>query len=63
MFSPSIAVLCRLLETPNVRVFGCVDYPVPINSRFLRGRSVPDTLRRHWLLLVDGVCRPRRRDG
>ena len=60
MFSPSFAVLSLLRETPKLRVLGCAVYPVPIDSRFLRGQLVPDTLRRRWLLPVGGIYRPQR---
>ena len=46
MFSPSFAVRSLLHETPKLRIFGCAVYPVPIDSKFLQGQLVPDTLRK-----------------
>ena len=58
MFSPSFAAQSLLRETPKLRVFAV--YPVPIDSRFLQGQPVPDTLRRRWLLPVGSIYRPQR---
>ena len=62
MFSPRLAVRSLLPETPKLHIFGCAVYPVPIDSKFLQGRLVPDTLRRRWLPLVGGIQQPQRLD-